>query len=71
MKEFTANLVTYKGFKTYDYMPNTNVTKYQNGVYVTGINLFNILLSDIPSPSHEMRVFSGSSVLSKRHESSV
>ena len=64
MKKFTANFSTYKGYKTYDHVSNTNVTKYQTGVYVTGINLFNILLSDKQSLSHEMKVFRGSSVLS-------
>jgi hypothetical protein len=44
MKKFTANLVTYKTYKTYDSVSNTNVANYKNGVYVTGINLSNILL---------------------------
>jgi len=49
MKKLTANLVTYMGYKIYDSVSNTNVTKYQNGVYVTVINSSIILLSDIQS----------------------
>jgi hypothetical protein len=38
-------------------MPNTNLTKYQKGVYYTGIKLFNNLPPTIKSLNHDIKVF--------------
>jgi hypothetical protein len=38
-------------------MPNTNLTKYQKGVYYTGIKLFSYLLPTIKSLNHDIKVF--------------
>jgi hypothetical protein len=39
------------------YMPNTNLTKYQKGVYYTGIKLFNNLPPAIKSLNYDIKVF--------------
>jgi hypothetical protein len=39
------------------HMPNTNLTKYQKGVYYTGIKLFNNLPPTIKSLNHDTKVF--------------
>jgi hypothetical protein len=39
------------------HMPNTNLTKYQNGVYYTGIKLFSNLPPTIKSLNHDIKVF--------------
>jgi hypothetical protein len=38
-------------------MPNMNLTKYQKGVYYTGIKLFNNLPPKIKSLNHDIKVF--------------
>jgi hypothetical protein len=38
-------------------MPNTNITKYQKGVYYTGIKLFNNVTYTIKSLNHDIKVF--------------
>jgi hypothetical protein len=38
-------------------MPNTNLTKYQKGVYYTGTKLFNNLPPTIKSLNHDIKVF--------------
>jgi hypothetical protein len=44
--------------RKYDlHMPNTNLTKYQKGVYYTGIKLFNNLPPTIKSLNHVIKVF--------------
>jgi hypothetical protein len=42
--------------RKYDLMPNMNLTKYQKGVYYTGIKLFNNLPPTITSLNHDMKV---------------
>jgi hypothetical protein len=44
--------------RKYDlHMPNTKLTKYQNGVYYIGIKLFNNLPPTIKSLNHDIKVF--------------
>jgi hypothetical protein len=38
-------------------MPKTNLTKYQKGVYYTGIKLFNNLPPTIKSLNHDIKIF--------------
>jgi hypothetical protein len=38
------------------HIPNTNLTKYQKGVYYTGIKLFNNLPPTIKSLNHDIKV---------------
>lgn len=39
------------------HMPNVNLTKYQKGVYYTGIKLFNHLPPKIKSINYDIKIF--------------
>jgi hypothetical protein len=50
-------------------MPDSNLTKYQKGVYCTGIKLLSNLLTTITSSNHDIKVLKPA--LNESHSSST
>jgi hypothetical protein len=60
MEKFQTNSGIYSISTRYRYnlhVPNSNLSKYQKGVYYSGIKLFNNLPSNVKNLSHNIKVF--------------